>query len=179
MTDAAHTRRRILDATLAVVAEGGVAQCSVDRIAGAAGCAKGLVNYHFRTKESLLAEAAAALARDRAARRRALFDGPRGTAAVDALWRLLVADARGRSGRAWAAFSGEPATRGPAAPEPAEREALARAAEGALGLGPDALSPALLAAGLEGVELELVRGGPGPAVRDAYDRFWLALLQGL
>lgn len=50
----ANTRERLLDAASRVIAERGVEAATMDEIAARAGCSKGLVHYHFSTKDDLV-----------------------------------------------------------------------------------------------------------------------------
>lgn len=51
---AGATRRQLLDAALAVIAEHGYAEATVDRIVEAAGVSKGVAYYHFESKDDLV-----------------------------------------------------------------------------------------------------------------------------
>ncbi len=111
MTD---TRRQIVDAALALVADRGIGATSVDDIAAAAGVAKGSVFYNFGSKsglfEAIIAEGVSRLT----AALRDAGAGLQGRTAVDAMigalleqvWahpdfaKLVVAETF-RSGRAW------------------------------------------------------------------------------
>lgn len=79
------TRRHIVDAALALVAERGYTATAVDDIAAAAGVAKGSVFYNFGSKaelfEAIIAEGVARLT----TALRAAADGLDGTDAVEAL----------------------------------------------------------------------------------------------
>ena len=111
MTD---TRRQIVDAALALVADRGIGATSVDEIAAAAGVAKGSVFYNFGSKsglfEAIIAEGVTRLT----AALRAAGDGLQGRAALDAMLGALLEQVRAhpdfaklvvaetfRSGRAW------------------------------------------------------------------------------
>ncbi len=52
-----ETRTRILSAAVRCLADGGIDAVRVARVAQVAGVSSGLVHYHFRTREQLLAEA--------------------------------------------------------------------------------------------------------------------------
>lgn len=88
------TRRHIVDAALALVAERGYTATAVDDIAAAAGVAKGSVFYNFGSKaelfEAIIAEGVARLT----AALRAAADGLTGRDAVDALVTELLAQVR-------------------------------------------------------------------------------------
>jgi AcrR family transcriptional regulator len=59
-TETADTRARILDAALSLLAEQGVARVTMRAVARKAGVATGLANYHFRSKQALIAAVIAA-----------------------------------------------------------------------------------------------------------------------
>ena len=52
----AATRTAILDAAVRCFSQSGIETCTMEEIAQAAGVSKGLVHYHFDTKERLLSE---------------------------------------------------------------------------------------------------------------------------
>jgi AcrR family transcriptional regulator len=66
--------RRILDAARALVASGGAAAVSIGDVAQAAHVSKALVHYHFRDKETLLAELARLVGADVLTREAAMLD---------------------------------------------------------------------------------------------------------
>jgi AcrR family transcriptional regulator len=95
----AETRERLLAATLAVVADGGVQAASMFEVAKAAGVTPGAVQHHFGTKAELMACVVERLVTDRngsAVRwpSRALPLPRRARAYVEALWTGLYAPAR-------------------------------------------------------------------------------------
>ncbi len=49
-------RRKLIDATIAVIAESGISGVTVSRVVERAGVSRGLINLHFDTKEAMLAE---------------------------------------------------------------------------------------------------------------------------
>jgi len=171
-------RDDITKAAITVLTREGIAAWTTAAVAQEAGCAKGLIHYHHKTKSRLLEAMARRLAADRlAARLRPL--GLRGTAALDGLW----GDARSavRSGRtqAWLGLL--------SIPDGAVRSAFVLSAA-ALADTSQAISSALdtdlpepavtrsLHATLDGLEVALVRGDDASATREAYHRFWLGIL---
>lgn len=58
MLEAPTTKRRLIDATIAVVGREGIAAVSARTIAAEAGVSQGLVFYHFESVENLLVQAA-------------------------------------------------------------------------------------------------------------------------
>lgn len=81
-------RQKLIDATVALIAEGGLAAVTVSRVVARAGVSRGLVNLHFETKEAMLAEVMVALSEEWAVSWRRILDDPRGGAA-ERLQRLL------------------------------------------------------------------------------------------
>ncbi|UJP39310.1 TetR/AcrR family transcriptional regulator [Cellulomonas palmilytica] len=111
MTD---TRRQIVDAALALVADRGIGATTVDDIAAAAGVAKGSVFYNFGSKsglfEAIIAEGVSRLT----AALKSAAEGLTGRAAVESMVGALLEQVRAhpdfaklvvaesfRSGRAW------------------------------------------------------------------------------
>ena len=93
------SKAALAEAAERVLLEAGLNGLSLDRVAREAGCAKGLVNYHFRTKGDLLAAVAARLAARRRERLLTAAQGV-GAAALDGLWdSVRKAAASGESAR--------------------------------------------------------------------------------
>lgn len=153
----------------------GLTAWSIEGCAQQAGCAKGLVLHHHRTKDQLLATVARDLSTSRwHSWRDALRPGD--VSALDALWdRLLQEHARG-SGRALLELrlAGIPGT---LLGEPDAR-ALAEGLARALDLTPDEL-PAhpVLEPLLEGYLLALQRNASTDEVREAFFRYWLSYVR--
>lgn len=70
-TERDDTRKRLLDAAEAIVADRGVGALTLDAVAAAAGVSKGGLLHHYRSKEALLTAIVARLA----AEMRTIFDG--------------------------------------------------------------------------------------------------------
>lgn len=170
-----ETRSRILRTTVDVLAESGLTDWTVEDVATRAGCAKGLVNYHFASKVTLLNLAAAQARADRQTAR-ILALKRTGTEAIDRLWDTLLADARSGAFRLWLSLLAYPKTVESATVTPAERHLLASTAAQALNLNRSHTALAFLPAALDGLELLLLQGVPEADVREQFDRFWLDLL---
>ena len=167
----------ILSAAIEVIALHGLNNWTVEEVANRAHCAKGLVNYHYRSKNDLLKTAAETLRDDRAAKRRAAAVNP-GSQALDRLWATLVEEVETGWFAAWTSLLGADAPFRKAASEnPAETGAFAKALSHSLGLG-DQLVPraALIQAALDGLQLRLLQGVPTGETQEAYHRFWLTAL---
>src|ERR1041384_1107972 len=90
----------ILGAAIEVLAVHGLNNWTVEEVANRSRCAKGLINYHYRTKRELLGLAAETLRDDRAAHRLAAVQAP-GTQALDRLWSVLVREVESGWFAAW------------------------------------------------------------------------------
>lgn len=166
-------RDNIIDASVRTLTAAGLEGWSLQQVATAAGCAKGLVIHYFGTKASLLLETGERIAAIRAQRRLQAV-GTRGTAGIDRLWQVIADDAA--MGTAAAALA--LASHGIPSRRPGDPADLHAAMALCLGIPPDSLAaPLALTAMLEGVELQLVRGTPGGAVRATFDRLWLSLIE--
>ena len=165
----------IVGAASRVLLRHGIEGWSVDRVAAEAGCAKGLVHYHHRTKKDLLRRVNEALSRTRLARRLEALSGS-GADALDRLWLALLREVRSGEWAAWAALTAAPGLASPGE-QPADLTALAAAIGRALDVPPLGHDEArLAAAALDGFQLALHLGAGEEPVREAYHRLWLALL---
>lgn len=167
----------ILTAAIDVIALHGLNNWTVEAVANRAHCAKGLVNYHYRSKLDLLTTAAQTIRDDRAARRLAAAQHP-GAEALDQLWATLTREVGSGWFAAWASLiAADDPFRRAAATRPTDATTLAAALGRALDLG-DALAPeaGLIQAALDGLELRLLQGGSPRDTEDAYHRFWLRAL---
>jgi AcrR family transcriptional regulator len=175
----AHERRaRIAGAARGLLAERGVHGWTVEDVARVAGCAKGLVHYHFVTRDGLLVTVLGQVAAERMTRRTgALAAG--GTAARDALWRVMRDDAASGLSRAWfeAGLSDDAALQRAMRPSSETVEAFAVNAGAVLVAPPlPSVQARTLLLLLDGLEAALVRGAPENEARDAFDRVWLGMM---
>lgn len=181
--NAERARAAILDAALQLLRRGG--GLTVDQVASAARCAKGLVHYHFHTKGELLAAAASRLAERRRARWAEAFRADTPDAAIRRSWELLVAESRDGTHRAWFALCAE---RGKVTVQTVSSEvasfseAVAQAADALvreLGLTPTVSLQELgllLAAVVHGCGLQLEAGVAPARLQGAYAAAWLGVL---
>ncbi|MFI5210004.1 MAG: TetR family transcriptional regulator [Gemmatimonadales bacterium] len=169
---------QIVDHATALLVERGLAHWSLDALATRAGCAKGLLLYHHRSKASLLAAVAVQLRLERHRRRVAALR-PGGPAGIDALWLLLAEEATSGQSAAWLSLVAlaEPGVRECTRSTVGEIRELGSAASGALDLegDPEELGR-VVAATLDGFEVNLLVDGHEPELREAYHRHWLGLL---
>jgi AcrR family transcriptional regulator len=100
-TEKDRSRDVILNAALDVLRERGSASITVASVAERAGCAKGLVHYHFRTKQNLWRAAAEHLTRHRVASWREALAVPSPSEAVHRTWTLLASESVNGTAGAW------------------------------------------------------------------------------
>ena len=175
---------RILAAAARVMAAQGATGLSMADVAAAAGVSKGLIHYHYRDKDALLARLAGWLADAVETRELAALAGIAPGQAVDALWawleyelalgdiRALLELARLRDGDA------PVAARAAAARRRAVAATTVSALYETLALKPRIPPPMLgdvFVAFVDGLALDAVNG-PMEVHRVSYDVFWLAML---
>ncbi len=174
--NAEQARARIVEASRGLLLETGLDGWTVDGVARRAGCAKGLVHYHFGTKGALLSATAEQLA---SGRWRRISSGLqlRGPAAIDALWDSVLAAVRSGETRARFGLLSQTATASAFAPPEALLNELAVRFRVAFDqediAGEDA---ALLLAAINGLEMLLLAGMDEALVRQAYHRLLLFLV---
>lgn len=175
---------RILEAAARVLADRGATGLSMADVAAAAGVSKGLIHYHYRDKDALLARLAGWLGDEVEAREREALRDVAPGAAVDALWRWLEYELALGDIRALLELSRLREGDAPVAAREAatRRRAIAASTIGALferlALRPRIPAPMLgdvFVAFVDGLALDAVNG-PTEAHRVAYDVFWLAML---
>jgi AcrR family transcriptional regulator len=111
--DGGEARAKILECAEELVRRKGANAVTVEAVAKAAGSAKGLVHYHFKTKKGLLSAVAGRLSQSRIESWSAAFESESPNQAIDQSWKLLaegpeaihgvgrkriIANARGRHG---------------------------------------------------------------------------------
>ena len=84
-------RRQLIEATIDVLAKRGFADLTLADVADRAGLSRGIVNFHFVSKDKLLVETLRHMAQVYHAHWRAAVDGA-GPSAADRLWALVTAD---------------------------------------------------------------------------------------
>lgn len=179
-----HAPLRILDAAARRIRAAGVAGASLQEIAGEAGVSKGLVLYHFRDKERLLAALVERTVEQLVARERALTaERPPAAEVVQALWEWVSAElARGEL-RVLLQLTAHPEALVAQAARVAARRRREQAVLtvewlfGALELRPRvpvALVADVVVAFLDGLALDVTLGDREPRV--AFDVFWLGVL---
>ncbi len=167
----------ILGAAIDVIALHGLNNWTVEEVANRAHCAKGLVNYHYRSKQDLLVRASETLRDDRFARRLAAIGLP-GSASLDRLWTVLVQEVESGWFAAWLSLlASDGPLRTAAAERPADMESFAVTLGRSLGLGDQLGRQApLIQSALDGLQLRLLQGASVADTEEAYHRFWLGAL---
>jgi len=105
-TNPDESRELILGAAARLVRERGAAGVTVGEVAAEAGCAKGLVHYHFSTKQRLWDAVAGEMARERAQNWRLAFEAGGPTDVVQQSWELLVEESVNGTVLAWTSLFG-------------------------------------------------------------------------
>ncbi|MCZ6857737.1 MAG: TetR/AcrR family transcriptional regulator [Gemmatimonadetes bacterium] len=179
------TKKAILDATETLLRRRGAPALTLEAVAHEAGCAKGLVNYHFRTKGQLLVEAVQRIAAERDAAWVQAFDSPNPQDAIDRTWDVLKREAQSGTLKAWTSLGAlsdkeVDQTVNNAAQE--FRTKLTEATEQLLeraGMKPS-IPPEhlgwLMAAIVQGMAFQVVAGGDMEVLENAYAAAWLGLL---
>jgi AcrR family transcriptional regulator len=175
---AGDKRARILDAARTLLTRDGLDAWSTERVARAAGCAKGLVHYHFKGRTALLSEVARSLVRGAAEQRTRVLTGT-GTAALDRLWNELEREQS--SGELAARLSllgtSDKAVRTALEPTAEQLASFGAAIASALTLhavtGAEARATWAM---LDGLGATMLVGSPSGALHEGFDRWWLTLL---
>lgn len=154
--DSSATRSAILAAAVETLRRGGVEAFTLDAVAQRAGVVKGLVLYHYASRNGLLKAAAAHVAQARTGAIARVLSGS-GTAAVDACWDELRRQAEDGTARAWLSLCAAGLV-----DRSANNGGFEEAARDAV---------------IDGCAAALASGVALADVRDAYDALWLALLE--
>lgn len=101
----AASRDAILSAAASVLQAKGAATTTVEAVSRKAGCAKGLVHYHFKTKDSLVAAAVKQMAAVRIRRWSSALKADSPNRAIRQTWALLLDEASDGTVRAWTSLT--------------------------------------------------------------------------
>ncbi|MFN2318003.1 MAG: TetR/AcrR family transcriptional regulator [Gemmatimonadales bacterium] len=170
-------RDDIITAATDLLGTAGLAGWSVDKVADGAGCAKGLIHYHFGSKDTLLAEVRKRVEFQRREDRLTVLGGHSGAAALDALWEVMVGEVQSGRFGAWldmVRYFGPSTSRAGTADDIRLTTAAARALDASeADLAEEAV---VLGAALDGLALRLLQGEPPAEVREGFERVWLGVL---
>ncbi len=103
-TKRGKARETILQQATILVKERGAEAVSIDAVAKAAGSAKGLVHYYFKTRRGLMGAVASEIAENRTRDWVSAFDAPSPRDAVDRTWKLLTDESVSGVTRAWSSL---------------------------------------------------------------------------
>ena len=184
-TDREASRELILHAALRVVRRLGSSGVTVASVAAEAGCAKGLVHYHFKTKQKLWESVATSLAEERVNRWTAAFESGGPAVAIQHTWDMLVDESADGTMLAWTSLLGP----GTDIPELLASNLTMSFGSG-LGTALDSMFSRhgvrvrvsaselgwLLASVISGVGFLLLAGADRSALEDAYSAAWLGVL---
>lgn len=175
---------RILQAAARRVRAAGLVRLSMQAVADEAQVSKGLIHYHFRDRDALLARLIEWLAEDIMARERTALDGCAPHEAIDALWRWIENELQRGELRVLLELQQDPAPEVALAARRVSRlrhsqaEATTTRLFEMLGLNPRVpaeLMAAVAVAFLDGLAIETALQ-PEREARISFDVFWLALL---
>jgi AcrR family transcriptional regulator len=185
-TEAAPVARTtILEAAIALLREQRVGDVTTDQVAQRADCAKGLVHYHFRGKDQLLAAAGSRLWETRADAWSLALGSPEPQRAIAAAWETLGTETANGTAAACAAIglrANELVVQSVNSGRSAFAKSLTAALSGLLsrmGLSPTVPASelgTLLAATAEGIGLQLGSGADRAELEQAWAAFWVGLL---
>ncbi len=96
-----QARESILEKAEELVKRKGSESVTVEDVARSAGVAKGLIHYHFKTKQGLMKAVACRIAADRAQSWSQAFDAETPTAALERTWTLLTEESESGTLKAW------------------------------------------------------------------------------
>ncbi len=179
------TRQVIIDAAELVLKRRGAHGTSLDAVAKAAGCAKGLLNYHFQTKQRLLAEVVAKISGSREAAWSQAFDTDDPHDAIDRTWDVISNEAKSGTLRAWSSL----VTLSDTAVDQAVKDSFERFRRQITAASQELLRRAglestvpvdqlgwLLASVVEGMSFHLAAGADPEVLENAYAAAWLGIL---
>jgi AcrR family transcriptional regulator len=183
--NAAAAREAIIAGALELIASVGGDGFTVDAVASRVGCAKGLVHYHFKTKDGLVAALADQIVAARIDRWRRRIAESQPEDAILSSWSLLTEESGSGAVRAWAAVLGEASP----LPDHRVRELVKRLSDGLgavgvdllhrLGMRPRIPAPELgwiLTSVVLGMGALLGHGFPPSELEGAYAAAWLGVL---
>ena len=178
-------RKAILDAADLVLKRDGAFNMTMDAVARVAGCAKGLLHYHFHTKQRLLVEAVGRISTEREVQWTQAFDTADPHEAIDRTWNVIAHEVESGTLRAWSSLF----TLSDSAVDQAVSKASARFRDQITTATRDLLARAncestlpvdrlgwLLTAVVDGMSFQLAAGADAEVLADAYAAAWLGVL---
>lgn len=185
MRPSSDVRDRILGSVDEQLRKVGAGSLTIDQVAREVGCAKGLVNYHFKTKSLLLSAAAERLFAERNSRWTEALSSISADEAIRRSWMLITSETSSGFWKAEASLAAitdnlTVQTVNKATDDFAATlgKAVARILSG-MHLSPSVSQDELghlLGAGIYGLGMQLLRGLHPRHVEGAYAALWLAIL---
>lgn len=178
-------RARILDAAERLLREKPHRNTTIQQIAAEAGCAKGLVNYHFKTKDALLAALADRLAGRRETEWKSALGGSDVTKVLGESWSLVLKEGREHPSQMFEALKSAGSDKTVQSVNKHQSSYFETLSSGALGLlqraGFEPTIPAqdlgaLIACGIEGFVRAAGQGVPAERLDPSYSALWAAAL---
>ena len=178
-------RDRVLSVAVRHLKRAGTSVIRLDQVADEAGCAKGLVTYHFNSKDGLIHAATEEILRTNAADWQHALRADSFEAVVRQTWRTLAAEVRDGHWRAWLSLA---ASKDRVIIQLVSNhvvrfgDTLRQAAESqirTMGLEPTVSTEELgqfLAAGLLGLGVQLATGVKPETLEGAHSAMWAAVL---
>ena len=179
-------RERILENAEALLKHQGAESMSIEAVAAAAGSAKGLVHYHFKTKQGLMSAVAERLTASRKLRWETTFKAPSAQEAILQTWSLLTKESGDGTVQAWQSLVG---VRGRLTDGMAKTlrddfarclcDSLTSMLRDELGLTPTIPTSEigrLLEAVIHGMGFQLASGTEEEELEGAYSAAWLSIL---
>jgi len=170
------SQETILEAAIQVLREHTLVSWTVDQVSAQAQCAKGLVLYHFKSKDELLRRVAERVRRAHVTSRVEALSGSGGTEALNRLWACLSGDVKSGGFGLWVSLVNEPVSRRAASRTAGDELTLAEAAARALEVPANSVALSLMGPVLDGGCLQLLQGREESLVRESFDAFWLGVL---
>jgi AcrR family transcriptional regulator len=181
-----QARTKILHSAADLLKRAGAETLTIEGTASQAGVAKGLVHYHFKTKQLLLCEVLKHVSTTRCAAWSEAFDADSPTAVVDQTWALLTQESDAGVLRAWHSLLGlEHILTDQTAKATMEgfsstlADALQSMLDRNMGLEPSVPKLELgwlAAAVVNGMGVQLMAGGDRTELEGAYAAAWLGIL---
>jgi AcrR family transcriptional regulator len=180
-----ETKNAIVDAAVDQLLAKPAPTVTIESVAVAAKCAKGLVHYHFKTKANLLSAAAERIWDRRTSAWKDVLAGPDPSAVITKAWALLENEGTGGTATAAASLGTEVGdvvgrtVRLSRQRFVTQLDVSAAALFLRMGLRPTVQGEEialLLAAVIEGLGLQVASGTPADSLEPAWSAFWAGVL---
>ena len=166
----------ILESALDILMKRGLKGWTMGDTAVAANTSKGLVHYHFSSRNQFLGEILKVVDLRRRKEMTESLTNRSGTAALDALWVVIESQVTNGLFGSWLDLSRELEIVDQTRPD--WYQELTWEVSRSLGIDEAILRPAsqFIASSIDGFQLQLLMGSPSQVIRHGYDRMWAAAL---